>query len=476
MKPSRISPERLSTLNKGEIVPGDYVLYWMQQAQRAEANDALEYAVHLANELAAPLVVGFGLMDDYPEANLRHYVFLLQGLRDVADALAKRGIAFVLQHGEPAEVALKLAHHARVLVCDRGYLRHQKAWRRTVAQKAPCQVVQVETEVVVPVESASDKGEYAARTLRPRIHRHLDRFLELPGATRVRHRADHLELPHSLDLTDPEKLAHRLKLDHSVGSVSHHFTGGTLAAKATFRAFLQRRLTAYAEHRNQPQTDDFSHMSKYLHFGQISTVWLAVEAEKHRAHARDDVATFIEELIVRRQLSMNFVHFRENYDRYEVLPEWARRTLAHHRRDHRPHLYTARQLEAAETHDPYWNASMREMLHTGYMHNYLRMYWGKKILEWSKDPESAFETALALNNRYFLDGRDANSFANIAWLFGQHDRPWGERPIFGQVRYMNAAGLERKCDIRAYVEKVDRLVGHPATQKAGSKAKRTIAR
>src|SRR5262249_36098671 len=154
-----------------------------------------------------------------------------------------------------------------------------------------------------------------------------------------------------------------------------------------------------------------------------------------------------------RELAMNFVYFREHYDRFECLPEWARQTLAKHRKDPRPHHYTARQLDAAETHDPYWNASMREMRHTGFMHNYMRMYWGKKILEWSREPEAAYETTLALNNRYFLDGRDPNSFGNVAWIFGQHDRPWGERPIFGTVRYMNAKGLERKCDIRAYVQK-----------------------
>jgi deoxyribodipyrimidine photo-lyase len=200
-------------------------------------------------------------------------------------------------------------------------------------------------------------------------------------------------------------------------------------------------------------------MSKYLHFGQISPTWLALEARKHSAEAGDNVATFIEELLVRRELSMNFVHFRDDYDCYESLPAWARQTLTEHRADPRPYLYTRAQLEAAETHDPYWNAAMREMRHTGYMHNYMRMYWGKKILEWSVTPEEGFAAALAINNRYFLDGRDANSFANIAWVFGQHDRPWGERPIFGKVRYMNARGLERKCDIKAYVSKVERLTG-----------------
>ncbi|HET6839400.1 MAG TPA: deoxyribodipyrimidine photo-lyase [Bradyrhizobium sp.] len=455
----RIAASRVRALNPCDTVPGDYVLYWMQQSQRAVGNHALEYAVDLANELGRPLVVGFGLMDDYPEANLRHYVFMLEGLRETGQTLAKRGIAFVLRHGPPARVALELARRASAVVCDRGYLRHQRAWRREVAAEATCRVVQVESDVIVPVEAASQKAEFAARTLRPRIQRQLAEYLQALIPAKVRHRADRLKLPPSLELRDPEALARTLKLEQSISPVTRFFHGGTGAAEKLFRSFLAERLATYTEHRNQPQTNDVSHMSKYLHFGQISPTWLALEARKHSAEAGDNVATFIEELLVRRELSMNFVYFRDDYDCYESLPAWARQTLSEHRADPRPYLYTRAQLEAAETHDPYWNAAMREMLHTGYMHNYMRMYWGKKILEWSATPEEGFAAALAINNRYFLDGRDANSFANIAWVFGQHDRPWGERPIFGKVRYMNARGLERKCDIKAYVSKVERLMG-----------------
>ena len=459
MNVPRIAASRVRALNPCDTVPGDYVLYWMQQSQRAVGNHALEYAVDLANELGRPLVVGFGLMDDYPEANLRHYVFMLEGLRETEQALAKRGIAFVLRHGPPAHVALELARRASAVVCDRGYLRHQRAWLREVAAEAKCRVVQVESDVIVPVEAASQKAEFAARALRPRIQRQLAEYLQELIPAKVRHRADRLKLPPSLELRDPEALARTLKLEQSISPVTRYFRGGTGAAEKLFRSFLAERLATYTEHRNQPQTDDVSHMSKYLHFGQISPTWLALEARKHSAEAGNNVATFIEELLVRRELSMNFVHFRDDYDCYESLPAWARQTLTEHRADPRPYHYTRAQLEAAETHDPYWNAAMREMRHTGYMHNYMRMYWGKKILEWSATPEEAFAAALAINNRYFLDGRDANSFANIAWVFGQHDRPWGERPIFGKVRYMNAHGLERKCDIKAYVSKVERLTG-----------------
>jgi deoxyribodipyrimidine photo-lyase len=226
-----------------------------------------------------------------------------------------------------------------------------------------------------------------------------------------------------------------------------------------FKKFLRRRFEHYVANRNQPQTDDISHMSSYLHFGQISPLYLALEMMKTQKHFKQAREAFLEELIVRRELAINFVYYTPGYDAYACLPAWAKKTLAEHKKDRREYLYSRRQLENYQTHDDYWNAAMREMKFTGFMHNYMRMYWGKKILEWSKTPEQAFKTTLAINNQYFLDGRDANSYTGVAWVFGVHDRAWFERPIFGKVRYMAAAGLERKCDIQAYVEKVDALVG-----------------
>ena len=433
----------------------------MQQSQRTELNHALEYAVRRANELAQPLLVAFGLMDDYPEANLRHYSFLVQGLADVAAALERRHIPFVVQRGAPDDVALRLAERASLLVCDRGYLRPQRRWRERVAREAPCPVIQVESDVVVPVELASDKRETAARTLRPKISRHLDRFLvPLPKATL---KADAAPDVSGEDLSDLDGLLGRLELDRSVPPVPL-FTGGTTAAKKMLAAFLADSLPTYAAHRGQPQTNDVSHMSKYLHFGQISPVYIALELRK--AAGGENTEAYLEELIVRRELPMNFVFYQPDYDVYASQPEWARRTLADHAGDERPYLYTQDQLEQAKTHDPYWNAAMTEMKVTGYMHNYMRMYWGKKIIEWSKTPEAAYRTTLYLNNKYFLDGRDANSFANVAWVFGQHDRGWTERTVFGKVRYMNAEGLERKADPEAYVAKVEALAAEVAAAKA----------
>ncbi len=449
-----IQAERVQALNDTEVAAeGAYVLYWMQQAQRAELNHALEYAVHRADELGQPVLVAFGLMDDYPEANRRHYHFMLQGLADVEAALAKRDITFVVLRGHPDDVALRLAQDASLVVCDRGYLRNQREWREHVADAAPCSVVQVESDVVVPVELVSDHQEHAARTIRPKITRHLERFLVDLPRTRPTTTTPVPDVSGE-DLSDVDALLDRLGLDDDVPVVPL-FVGGTTAGKTVLKNFLADHFDAYADHRNQPQTSDVSHMSKYLHFGQLSVVWIALEAMKKPASEnRDD---FLEELIVRRELPMNFVFFQPRYDAYSSLPDFARKTLSEHEDDLREHRYSRAELEDAETHDDYWNAAMREMRATGYMHNYMRMYWGKKILEWSDTPEHAYATALYLNNKYFLDGRDANSFANVAWVFGQHDRGWTERDVFGKVRYMNAAGLERKAKPKEYVAKVDQL-------------------
>jgi deoxyribodipyrimidine photo-lyase len=457
MKSEIIQNSRIQYLNTLDIQKGNYVLYWMQQSQRAEYNHALEYAIQQANRLGQGVLVGFGLMDNYPEANLRHYTFMLEGLKETQASLAKRNIKMVVQLGAPADVALTLGQQASLIVCDRGYLKHQKQWRSRVAREGDGRVVQVESDAVIPVEVVSQKAEYAARTIRPKIHRNLETCLAELKPTRAKHHSLSLNIK-GMDLTDTEKILKKMNIDRNVAPVSALFKGGTSQAEKQFDAFIRSGLKHYDQHSNQPQTDDVSHMGPYLHFGQISPLYLALRmgrADRALQKAKD---AFLEELIVRRELAINFAHYTPNYDSYTCIPNWAKKTLGDHQKDQREYVYTQRQLEAAETHDEYWNAAMREMRYTGFMHNYMRMYWGKKILEWSRTPEQAFETMLAINNKYFLDGRDANSYTGVAWVFGVHDRAWSERPIFGKIRYMAASGLERKCDIKAYVKKVDALV------------------
>ena len=452
-----IQPTRIQLLNNVDTRQGDYVLYWMQQSQRAKYNHALEYAVQQANKQGRMLLVAFGLTDDYPEANLRHYTFMLEGLKETQDTLASRGIKLVVRHGQPPEVALSLGRRASMIVCDRGYLRHQRAWRQQVALESNCRVVQVESDVIVPIEVVSDKAEYAARTIRPKIHRHLDTYLVGLISINVKHKSLGMKV-RGIDLDNIENLLRKLNLDRNVPPVSDLFKGGTTQAAKRFGAFLRNRLKLYDQHSNQPQTDDISHMSPYLHFGQISPLYLAQQISRAPDTLKAAKDSYLEELVVRRELAMNFAFYTSNYDDYECIPGWAQKTLADHQDDQREYVYTRQQLENADTHDPYWNASMLEMKNTGFMHNYMRMYWGKKILEWSTTPQEAFRTTLAINNKYFLDGRDPNSYTGVAWLYGVHDRAWFERPIFGKTRYMAASGLERKCDIAAYVKKVNDLV------------------
>jgi deoxyribodipyrimidine photo-lyase len=454
-----VDPARLRTLSDAPLrSSGRYVLYWMQQAQRSRANPALEVAVERANALDLPVLVAFGLDDGYPGANLRSMAYLLDGLADVAHALRARGIAFAVRRGSPPEVAEAFAQEAAAVVVDRGYLRHQRAWRRQLAEASPATVLQVEGEVIVPTALASDKREHAARTIRPKLWRHAERFVVPVDEVPLRRQAPDLDPGDALPRVEvrdvPATLA-SLRLDRGVPVVDG-VRGGQGEARRRFDVFLRERFRRYAPHRNQPQTDDVSHLSKALHFGHLSPVEAALAAREAAPDA-ENLDAFLEELLVRRELAVNFVLHADDYDRYETLPDWARRTLDEHRGDPREHLYDDAAFENAETHDPYWNAAMREMRATGYMHNYMRMYWGKKILEWSASPEEAFERTMRLNDRWFLDGRDPNSYAGVAWCYGLHDRGWTERPVYGKVRYMNANGLRRKADPDAYVAKVERL-------------------
>jgi deoxyribodipyrimidine photo-lyase len=234
----------------------------------------------------------------------------------------------------------------------------------------------------------------------------------------------------------------------------HGLHGGTKEAERYLDDFIDQKLDHFAELRNDPSLDTLSNMSPYLHFGQISPLYVALRISREASPGKE---AYLEELIVRRELSMNYVFYNPQYDSFEGLPEWAKKTLSEHGNDGREYTYTLKDLEGEKTHDPYWNAAQKEMRVTGKMHGYMRMYWGKKILEWSRTPEEGFKNALFLNNKYELDGRDPSGFTGVAWCFGKHDRPWGERKIFGKVRYMNAAGLKRKFNVEGYLKKVDLL-------------------
>ncbi len=454
-----IEDSRLQTLNDAEPdADGRFVLYWMQASQRAEHNHALEYAIEVANDRGEPVVVLFVLIDDFPEGNARSYAFMLEGLAETAKALRDRGIPFVFKLNEIVGTVLDVAKDASIVITDRGYLAFQRDWRRRVADDVGKRFVQVEANAVVPLEVASTKLESAARTIRPKIQLHVQDYLHALEPRTVETSGANVDLASDLDPTNVDVCLEAIQTDESVPRVSR-FIGGTSEGYRHLAHFLRTHLDGYDEHRNEPSKPATSMLSPYLHYGMISPVE-AVRRVKASAHGNSaDASKFIEELVVRRELANNFVSYEPDYGTWASIPDWAKTTLAEHAGDKRDATYTVQQLEAAETDDPYWNAAMREMLKSGYMHNHMRMYWGKQIVYWIPGGKEAFEIALYLNNKYFLDGRDANSYSNVSWLFGVHDRPWPVQPGFGKVRSMKPSGLKRKFDPDAYVRWVDALDG-----------------
>ncbi len=441
-----IQKERISRLNSEEKGGGDFVVYWMQRAQRVEYNHALEYAVERANELDKPLLVFLGITDEFKDANLRHYRFMLEGLKETKDQLEERGIKLVIKHEHPRDGVVKLEEKTSLVVVDKAYLDFLREWRDEVADELNIPLIEVETDLIVPVEEASSKEEYAARTIRPKIEDVLDKYMKEVEERELANPSLELDFD-SFEIDDLSTALSKLDIDESVEAVES-YKGGTSEAKKHLEEFLEHKLGGYGEYSNDPAKDYLSNMSPYLHFGQVSPLYVALKVEEKGGPGVDD---YLEQLIVRRELAYNFVYYSDDYRSLACLPDWAQETLKEHGDDEREYVYSREEFENAETHDEYWNAAQKEMVKTGKMHGYMRMYWGKKILEWSETPEEAFETALYLNNKYELDGRDPNGFAGVAWCFGKHDQGWKEREVYGKVRYMNANGLERKFDIERYV-------------------------
>jgi deoxyribodipyrimidine photo-lyase len=447
-----IQKERLKVLKGGQLVKGKYILYWMQASQRSKFNHALEFAVREANNSNLPSLVYFGLYDKFPDANIRHFRFMLEGLKQTADNLKSRGINFIIRKESPVEGVIKLSKDAALTVFDAGYMPIQKSWRSEAVKSIASPVIQVEGDVIVPVECASEKEEYAAYTIRPKIKKHLEYFMRPLKEHEINCKTK-IEIE-SVDISDPEKLSKSLDIDQSISIVQKFHPGGASKAQERLKQFISQKLSGYTLFRNDPSKDFQSDLSPYIHFGQISTLQIALEVKKSGI---EDTEDFLEELIVRRELAMNFANYNSECQSYSALPSWAKDTLAQHEQDPRQYIYSLQKLENAETDDPYWNAAQKEMLITGKMHGYMRMYWGKMILQWSPTPEEAFKRALYLNDKYELDGRDPNSCTGIAWCFGKHDRAWPSHQVVGKVRLMNQNGLKRKFDIEAYVEKINSL-------------------
>jgi deoxyribodipyrimidine photo-lyase len=438
---------------------GKCVVYWMQRAQRGVDNHAVDLAVKLGNLLGLPVVAYFAGIANFPRANLRHYAFLNRGLVDVEADLAARNIAFILRNAPHESHERFLGDvQAAILIGDENPMREPERWRRELAAKIAIPFWTVDTDVVVP-SKLIEKAQYGAYTIRPRLYRLLPEFLVPYKNLRADHewkrpKGFHADSVHE-DMTRDWK-----HLDRSVGPVEA-WIGGHHAAAKRLKHFTSNLLKDYERDRNRPEVDGTSALSPYLHFGHIGpvTIALAVDAalknDSSLQAARDG---YFNELIAWRELAVNFVKYTPNYDTADCAESWAKQTIAEHAKDERERLYALRELEAGETYDELWNAAQTQMVQHGWMHNYLRMYWAKKILEWTPDAATAVKWAIDLNDKYELDGRDPNGYAGIAWsMLGKFDRAWFERPIFGKIRYMSGASTGKKFNSKLYIEQMKSL-------------------
>lgn len=445
MDKASMHPARIQRVFEKPLQPGP-VVYWMHREMRAADNWALIHAAQLAREQGRALCVAFCLARHYSMASLPHFAFLVRGLRTLAASLERLGIPLALVRGEPGRVIPELLRHlgAGLAVTDADPTRLKRQWLGEVAARADIPVVVVDGRNVVPAHVVSDKREHMARTIRPKIQRLLPEFLESfpePAA------------PGGQALAAPLPPVDWDALEREFGPAPALFEPGEQAARKRLEAFLSSGLPRYAGDRNTPVEPACSLLSPYLHFGQISAARAALEVLARGSAPQEARDAFLEQLIVRRELAENFCLYTPNYDSVDCFPAWALQTLEKHRGDPRQ-LVNDDQLDAADTPDPLWNAAQRQLLATGHMHGWLRMYWAKQVLLWSPDAATALSRVLRMNDSLSLDGRDVNGYAGAAWsIGGVHDRPWPERAVFGVVRSMTLAGAGRKFDVAGFIGK-----------------------
>jgi deoxyribodipyrimidine photo-lyase len=420
----------------------------MSRDQRAEDNWALLEAARLAAGNGRFPVCVFTLDTAYPGANYRHYSFMLRGLRETESVLRAHGIPLEILRGHPPESLSLFAkrHDIHSVICDFDPLRVKRGWKNEFLSRTQCPVIEADAHNLVPCRIASVKEEIGARTFRPKIARLLEEYLDIFPPLPV-FGSEH----QGYEPPDFDSITESSAFDRSVGETG--IVPGTAAAHRVLESFIAEKISSYSDRANDPNSDAVSGLSPYLHFGQISAQRAAMEIFRRCAPSPGRDA-FLEQLIIRRELSDNFCFYNPSYDSFDGFPAWAKRSHERHRGDEREYLYTRFELENAATHDALWNAAQRELTVTGKMHNYMRMYWAKKILEWSPSPEEALSAAIHLNDKYSLDGRDPNGYAGCAWsIGGVHDRAWPERRVFGQIRYMNSSGCWRKFNVDAYIER-----------------------
>lgn len=413
------------------------VAYWMSRDQRVQDNKALFYAQKRALETKSELVVFFNQLDSFKQNNETISKWMKAGLNEVSEDLKKSNISFYIIKGNPAKSIPEFVRKNKIklLVTDFSPLRASVRWKEEVCKKIEISAIMVDAHNTIAAWKASDKQEYSAYTFRKKL------------TQKIR---EGLRFNITIQYHKPNNKIRNEKFNNIVSN--HWLIPGENEAKKIIEDFCKNKVRGYAENRNDPTKNSLSNISPYLHFGNISAQTVA---RKINEIGIDDENTksYLEELIVRKELSDNYCYYNKNYDNFEGFPNWAKKTHEKHKKDKREFIYSLEALENAKTHDALWNAAQQEMVNKNKMHGYMRMYWCKKIMEWTEDVEQAQNFAIYLNDKYFLDGRDPNGYTGIAWsLGGVHDRPWFERQIFGQIRYMNYSGAERKFDVKKYIK------------------------
>ncbi len=446
----KIDSRRLQALRGGDVPAGAPVLYVMARDQRVRDNWALYHALSLANERAVPILVLFALGPMFQHGSARHNEWMVASLRDVAGNLAQKNIPFFIEMGVWSEVVRDFVdrHGVGEVVLDFNPLEPVRSWREALLEILTIPVTVVDAHNVVPCWVASPKAEFAAYTMRPKIHRLLPEFLvPIPTLPAVK-----VAYSKKVPTIDWEAVRAFRQCDYCE-VVPTTFVPGETAALAQLKDFITHRLAAYATDRNDPTKDGVSGLSPYIRWGNISAIRIALAVQAADVPG-DTKEAFLEELIVRRELAENYCYYTKDYATVAAAHAWAQTTIKEHAKDKREYCYTYEQFRDGLTHDDLWNAAQQQMVEEGKMHGFLRMYWAKKILEWTPDVQTAIDIALRLNDHYELDGRDSNGVVGVMWsVCGVHDRAWNTRPIFGKIRYMNYAGCKRKFDVKAFVAK-----------------------
>lgn len=438
-----------------------YVLYWCQMNRRADANHALAHAAAEANRRNLPLLVYEGLTCTYREANDRIHTFMIEGVPEQQSRIEKTGAGYCFYLRKRKEddnrVLYRLASEAALVITDDFPTFIAAEHNSRVPQRIGVAFEAVDASCVVPMNHFS-KQEWAAYTIRPKIHLVLNECLQPVPEVTLRRRWGKPRPAFHTSVTGSKigALVAECEINHSV-KPSLTFQGGRIAAEKHLDRFLEHRLRRYSAEKNSPTAHATSELSPYLHFGQIGALEVALAVRNYAEEHKLIALEFLEELIVRRELAFNFARFCPNPDSLAALPDWVHRTMSAHAGDQRDFVYTPEQFEAAATHDDLWNACQKEMLLRGKIHGYYRMYWGKKMIEWSASYQDAHDAMLRIHDRYALDGRDPNTYANVLWCFGLHDRAWKERPVFGTMRYMNLAGMKRKTNVAGYIQEIEHM-------------------